>query len=195
MYLFGVFKHLFQVSSTRFLRNKCSNIGGAISGECGKMDGMDPNAAPTMIGIVSVFTPHILVISTFCQLLWLSVVFFHRYGIISQDNIRLVSCHSSVSVDLLIIQICVRTHFHNRGWNVVVPTPWVIHPFHILGRYSNEDIDKFYCASLGIHVLPASDNRKLNDGWFPIMIYEIGVWELPPLNYRSLLMPDLVQLF
>ena len=55
-------------------------------------------------------------------------------------------------------------------------TPWLAHPFHILGIYSNGDIDKFYCVSLDIHVLPMSNNRKLNGQWFPTVIGKFGTY-------------------
>ena len=87
-------------------------------------------------------SPHILAISAFCPLLWLPGVFLRRYGyfnqfttlfgIMSQDDIRLVGWHSPISVELLFVQFLARTYCRNRAWTI----PWLVYSFHIHDEYS-----------------------------------------------------------
>mgnify|MGYP006952286582 CR=1 FL=1 len=141
----------------------------------------------------------------FYLFLWLSGVFLHRHGyfdqltpffrIMPEDDIRFVVRISCVSVDLLIIQNRAWTHCRNQGCII----PRLVHPFRIHDRYSSGVIYRFYCDSLGIHVLPISYNRKLNDRLFMLAIDKFvtyrhgGLWESPSLSYGSA-MPDLGQL-
>ena len=132
--------------------------------------GMASNA-PTMARIVSVFTPHILSISAFCPLLWLSGVWFRlcKNTLISSHHLSAL-CLSMIS-DLLsdtVLFVCGFVDHTVHGFTVLIKLGmwytihWVIHPIHIHDWYSDEDIDNFYCAFLSIHVLPISDNRRLN---------------------------------
>ena len=62
--------------------------------------------------------------------------------------------------------------------------PWLVHSFHDHDRYSSGNIDKFYCASPDIHVLPISDNRKLNNRLFPAAIDKFDTCRLDgPLKF------------
>ena len=97
--------------------------------------GMAPSAAPTMTGIVSIFTfPSSWLLQPFVcffvRLLFFSAGYFFtdtsiRFHHFSTVCLRMISgllaAHSSVSVDLLIIQYCAWSYCRNRAWNVVVP--------------------------------------------------------------------------
>ena len=121
---------------------------------------------PAPLPVISIFNPLLASLSVWwlfppVRILQLGYTIF-SYA--SQDDIRFVGWRSSVGVDLLVVQNRAYTPCRNRACII----HWLVHPFHIHDRYSSRD--RFYCASLGIHVLPISNNRKLKVRWFPTAI-------------------------
>ena len=105
--------------------------------ECGEA----LSAAPTMTGIVSVFTPHILAISAFYPLLWLSGVFFPPVRILQLIYTIFSHYASGWYMICWLVQIY-QCGFVDHTELCMVPLsclvlecyctiPWLVHPFSV----------------------------------------------------------------